>query len=171
MRHIVRILSAAALAVLPLLAGCPGALPDEYEPNDALASAYDLGEVLGNEPEHSWSATISPKGDVDFYALTASEGTGIGMPFAPERFTFTLRLVPPQAPDARDYDLYVYDLSGTLIESSRVSGAAEETIDLQWDGTVGADDSVEFRVEVRSAGHDASPSPYALYAALVETSP
>jgi hypothetical protein len=169
-RHI-RILPVFALAGSLLLAGCPLEHHDAYEPNETLAGYYDLGTVAESPSESSWIATISPAGDRDFYGFTAEDPTTIGLAGAPEHFTLTARMVPPQSPDARNYDLYLYNDSGSELDSSTNPASSEETVVLTWDGTVGMDDSVDFRVEVRSVGGDFTVVPYVLYANLEETSP
>jgi hypothetical protein len=115
--------------------------------------------------------TISPEGDCDFYGMTAEDPDTLQLPGTPEHFTLTVRMVPPQNPDPRDYDLYLYDEAGIELDSSTNSGSAEEIITFTWDGTVGQDESADFRVEVRSVGGDFASVPYTLYASLEETSP
>jgi hypothetical protein len=168
MRHVIRILSAVALVGLLLLAGCPATLLDDYEPNETITDFYCLGTVEGNVPEESWTATISPKADVDFFLILAEEESGFGFPMTDELLTLTIRMVPPQASDAHDYDLYLYDEAGSFLDSSTNSGACEETIVFTWDGVCGLSDSREFYVEVRGVGHESSATPYTLYAHLVE---
>ena len=83
------------------------------------------------------------------------------MPGFSETFTLTIRLMPPQAPNAKNYDLYLYDDSGNPLDSSTNPDCAEDAIVRGWAGTYGLSDSREFRVEVRGAGGDSSPVPYA----------
>jgi hypothetical protein len=168
MERFFRILSLVALAGPLLLAGCPLGHPDAYEPNETITGFFDLGAVEGNEPEKSWTATISPKADVDFFLILAEEESGFGFPMTDELLTLTIRMVPPQAPDAHDYALCLYDEAGSLLDSSTNSGAYEETIVFTWDGVCGSSDSRDFYVEVRGVGHENSATPYTLYAHLVE---
>jgi hypothetical protein len=159
-------------AALLLLAGCPATAPDDYEPNDTIAVSFDLGSVVEDEPEKAWSATISPEDDRDFFGFLAKEATsGTEFPGDDELFTLTLHLMPPQGPDARDYDLYLYDDAGILIESSANPDSAEETIVLTWDGFVGNEDSRSYTVEVRGAAGESSSTTYLLSASLTETFP
>ena len=109
MKYVARILPALVIAGAFLVTACPTALLDDYEPNDTIAELLRPGDRQGNEPEKSWTATISPKGDVDFYRFLAEEDSGFGIPTFDELLTLTIRMVPPQAPDARDYDLFLYD--------------------------------------------------------------
>ena len=171
MKHIIHILAAAELAGTLLLAGCPATLPDDYEPNETIADFFDLGTVAGSPSESNWIGTISPMGDRDFFGITAEDPDTLGLPATPEHFALTVRMVPPQSPDARNYDLYLYSDSGTELDSSTNSGSTEETVTFTWDGTVGPDESADFRVEVRSVGGDFACVPYMLYASLEETSP
>ena len=174
MKRFIRIRSALAAAELAgtlLLAGCPATLPDGYEPNDTLAEQFDLGTIESDDPEQSWSATLSPSGDIDFYGLRAVDSTSIGMPMTGETFRVTIGLVPPQSAEARNYDLYLRDTTGSLLAQSTNPGAGEEEIVLTWVGTVGFDDSKDFRVEIRAAGDDASATPYLLTVDVLETSP
>ena len=171
MERRVRILSIFALAGGFLLAGCPVQNPDAYEPNETIADSYDLGTVAEVPSESSWGATLSPAGDHDFYGFTAPDPSTIGFPSDPEHFTLTVGMVPPQAPDARNYDLYLYDDAGSALDSSTNADSAEETITFTWDGTVGMNDARIFRIEVRSVGGDFSGALYTLYASLGETSP
>ena len=171
MKRFIRILSACALAVLLLLAGCPAALLDDYEPNETISDFHDLGSVAESPSESSWIGTISPEGDCDFYGMTAKDPSTMQLPGTPEHFTLTVRMAPPQSPDARNYDLYLYSDLGSVLDSSTNTGSAEETVTFTWDGTVGTDESEDFRVEVRSVGGDFASVPYTLYASLEETSP
>jgi hypothetical protein len=168
MHEIVRFLFAFAVVGLLLLAGCPATLPADYEPNDSLADSFDLGTIEEGMPERAWNATIAPSGDFDFFGLTAVDSSSIGIPGNSETFALAVRLLPPEG---TNYDLHLYDGSGTLLDSSTNTGAAEDTIQLVWPGTYGLDDSKDFRIEVRGAGGAASATPYTLFADLEETSP
>jgi len=166
-----RILVALALAATFVLAGCPAVLPDEYEPNDTIAEASFLGTVAESPSVSSWTATISPKGDRDWYRFTAPDPNTLCFPSDPELFTLTVRMVPPQAPDARNYDLFLYNEAEALLDSSTALGADEEAIVFTWDGVCGNEDSRDFFVEVRGVGDDASATSYSLFAGLEETLP
>ncbi len=144
-------------------------LPDDFEPNETLNGYQSLGTVFETAAEQQWTATISPTGDHDFFRFKAEEDSIIGPPFGDELFTLTVRLVPPQSPHGRNFDLYLYDDGGTVLDQSTNSGSAEETAEYTWGGTVGPDDSQYFRVEVRSVGGDFTCSNYMLHADLVET--
>jgi len=121
-----------ALALAILLAGCPVPAPDVYEPNDTLDDHHFLGDVEGTGVASGWEATLSPRGDRDFYGFTAAEATSLGFPGTPQVFTLTIRLVPPQG---ENYDLFLYSDSGSELARSTVPGSAEDVIALSWDGT------------------------------------
>ncbi|MCX7029400.1 MAG: hypothetical protein NTU62_04685 [Spirochaetes bacterium] len=144
-------------------------LPDAYEPNETLNGYQSLGTVFETATEQQWTATISPTVDRDFYWFMAEEDGGLGFPLESELFTLTVRLVPPQAPHARNYDLYLFADGGGVLEQSTTLGSAEEIVVFAWDGTVGIDDSQSFRLEVRGVDGAFTCSPYTLYADLVET--
>ena len=110
-------------------------------------------------------------GDRDFFGITAEDPDTLGLPATPEHFALTVRMVPPQYPDPRNYDLHLYSYSGTELDSSTSSGSTEEIITYTWEGTILMNDSQDFLVEVRSAGGDFACVPYMLYASLEETSP
>ena len=146
-------------------------LPDSYEPNETYNGYKSLGTVFETAADQPRTATLSPTGDHDFFRFKAEEDSIIGPPFGEELFTLTVRLVPPQAPPERNYDLYLYDDGGNVLGQSTDTGSDEETVVCTWEGTVGPDDSQYFRVEVRSVGGDFTCSPYLLYADLVEMTP
>jgi hypothetical protein len=170
MNCVVRSVSAFLAAGVLLLAGCPAPLLDDYEPNDTIAEASVLGTVAESPSVSSWTATISPKGDCDWYRFTAPDPDSPCVPLTAERFTLTVRMVPPQAPEVQNYDLSLYNEAGTLLDSSTNPGADEELIVFTWDGVCGSSDSREFFVVVNGVGGAASASPYTLFADLEEAS-
>ena len=145
-------------------------LPDDYEPNETLNGYQSLGTVFETAAEQQWTATLSPAGDHDFYSFKVEEDNTFGPLFGPENFTLTVRLVPPQAPHDRNYDLYLY-MEGTVLKQSTNSGAAEEVVVYNWNGTVGLDDYEYFRLEVRGVDGAFTCGPYTLYADFVESLP
>lgn len=144
-------------------------LPDAFEPNELYHQYSSLGTIFGTLPETSRTATISPSGDRDFYRFKAEEDGSIGGPFGDELFTLTVRLVPPQSPHGRNYDLYLYADGGALLEQSTLFGTDEDDVGHQWNGTVGPDDSKDFRIEVRGVDGAFTCCPYTLFLDLVET--
>ena len=129
-----------------------------------VATGVLLDTVDEDSTEQSWTATISADGDRDFFVLDAEEGTAICIPGTAQSYTFRVRLVPPQGADCRDYDLYLYDDAGTLIDSSENAGCLEEAIIFGWVGECGLNDSLSFIAEVRPQPGEFSCSPYTLYA-------
>lgn len=161
-----------ALLIVLLVAsghGCtPACEPDAYEPNDTVGAAVSLGTVDEDSLEQSWTATISPSADVDFYRIYAEEGSDFCFPMDPETCTIRVRLVPPQGADCRNYDLRLYDDAGTLIDSSSNGDCAEESITFTWVGVCSFSDSRYFRIEVRPQPGEYSCAPYTLYADMWE---
>lgn len=123
--------------------------PDIYEENESLGAAVSLGSL--EEESGSFTARISSEDDLDFYTITATEGEHIGIPLSAQYFRVTFNLIPPPG---KDYDLYIYNETGTLIGQSNNRGDTEEDIELDWQGTVGFDDSKPFGIEVRPYNGD-----------------
>jgi hypothetical protein len=142
--------------------------PDNYEPNDSFGGYSSLGTVAEGSSEQSWTATISPSGDSDFYRLYAEEGSSTCFPGFSQSYAFRVRLQPPQGASCQDYDLYLYNDGGSQLGMSKLSGCAEETITYTWDGQCGWNDSRYFRIEVRPYSGASSCSPYTLYADMWE---
>jgi|GEM_PF-1384668 len=88
----------------PLAAGCP----DNYEPNNDLASAWLLSTNT------AYWAAICTADDVDYYAFDVPEGY---------RLHAYLSWLPT------NFDLYLYDSSGNYLGESRNDGTKEEYID------------------------------------------
>ena len=118
--------------------------PDIYEANNSFDNAFSLGNVT--EELKTFTARISKEGDLDFYTITATEGDHIGIPYDPQYFKINVNLLLPAD---MDYDLYVYDESGTVLGQSTGRDGNEETVVLDWQGTIGFDDSKLFGIEVR----------------------
>jgi len=121
---------------------------DGYEPNNTCGLAYYLGTVAEENSEASWSATIYASGDVDYYRFYAREQSGLCVPFTDEDFRVQVRLVPPQSPDCRDYDLYLYNDSCSQLAYSIAGSCLADVITYTWDGACASDDSEWFRVRV-----------------------
>jgi hypothetical protein len=166
-----QVLLTALLLVLLVASGrgCTAACePDAYEPNDSAGAYAPLGTVEEASPEQSWTATISPSGDWDFFRVHADEGEDVCVPLTDETLRFRVRLIPPQGADCRNYDLYLYDDAGSLLGSSASGGCAEESITFTWDGVCSLSDSRYFRIEVRPSPGEYSCVPYTLYADMWE---
>lgn len=150
------------IAVLAIVGSCEkkptNCEPDSYEPNNSLGSSYVLPAVEENSA--SFTACISSEDDIDFYSITASEGSHIGgIPGAPQYFKMNFQLTNPTG---KDYDLYIYNAEGSLFDQSDNRGDGEESIEATWEGTVGFDDSYTFSVEVRPYSGDWSCDDYTL---------
>jgi hypothetical protein len=150
------------LAVLTIVSSCErkestNCEPDSYEPNNSLDSSYELNSVEENSA--SFTARISSEDDIDFYSITAAEGSHMGLPGTPQYFKMTFQL---NNPSGKDYDLYIYNAEGSIADQSTNRGDEEESIDATWEGTVGFDDSYTFGVEVRPYSGDWSCEDYTL---------
>lgn len=89
---------------------------DSYEPNNTI-STYKTLAVNSNS-----TAKICPSGDEDWYRFSTTSTS--------RNFKVDLTTLPA------DYDLYVYNSSGTLLGSSVLGGTSSETYKLNG-GTVG----------------------------------
>jgi hypothetical protein len=118
--------------------------PDIYEPNNSIGNGYYIGEVEDNSIVIS--AQISSENDVDFYKILAKDNIGFGIPGTPENFQISFSLIPSPG---KDYDLYIYDDTGSPLEFSANRGSVEEVIDFDWVGTSGLVDDKYFVIEVR----------------------
>lgn len=118
--------------------------PDIYEPNNSIGNAYYSGEVQENSKVIS--AQISSENDVDFYKILAKEDNGIVFPGNPENLRISFTLIPSPG---KDYDLYIFDETGTPLSSSATRGTGEEVITFDWIGTSGLVDDKYFVIEVR----------------------
>jgi len=141
-----------AALFLFLLTGCPqeDGCSDQYEANDTCLQAFDLGVVGEDEAEKSWTATVCEEADEDWFTFKAEEGSKSCIPFDSQSFELRVSLEPPSA-DCIDLNLYLYDESCALLESSELPGCLEEEIIVSWGGTCGPDDSLTFVVQVRGA--------------------
>ncbi|MDT8718892.1 M4 family metallopeptidase [Clostridium sp. 19966] len=80
---------------------------DLYEPNDATAQAYAITSGT------TYSSYIYTSSDVDYYKLTSTKGKAISI---------SLTNLP------KDYDLYLYNSSGTQVAKSINGGTTSESI-------------------------------------------
>ncbi|MFA6941392.1 MAG: PPC domain-containing protein, partial [Clostridiaceae bacterium] len=80
---------------------------DTYEPNDTTAEAYGISSGI------SYSSYIYSSTDVDYYKLTVSAAKSISI---------SLTTLP------KDYDLYLYNSSGTQVGRSINGGTTSESI-------------------------------------------
>lgn len=121
--------------------------PDPYEPNDSFGEAALLGSADQLLVVDANFDDVSV--DVhDFYRIELTEdGSSVCLPGESESFTLHLALIPPFS---EDYDLYVYDVDGTLLDQS-IGTTGTEQIAHDLDGTCGIADTWERIIEVTAA--------------------
>jgi len=98
----------AAVGIGSPSGGGGGGGSDTYEPNDSMSSAY--GPLTSGSTYNSYIASSS---DVDYYKFTTSQTGAISV---------NLSNLPG------DYDLYLYNSSGSLLKSSTNGGTTSESI-------------------------------------------
>lgn len=124
---------------------------DDYEPNDTCGVFNDLGTVNEFDSVSSFSGTIytiEVANDEDFFHIFASEGSHICFPGTDQDYRLQVKLLPPQGADCQDYDLYLYNNACSSLRSSINASCNLETINYDWDGSCGGDDSRHFRIRV-----------------------
>ena len=131
--------------------------PDIYEANESLGDGFSLDFV--QEDARTFTARISSENDLDFYNITAEEGTHIGIPYTKQYFRVTFDLI---LPSGKDYDLYIYNETGSALDQSIERGDMEEVVELDWEGAIGLDDSKTFGIEVRPYDGDWDCKDYTL---------
>jgi hypothetical protein len=118
-------------------AGSSSSCPtDSYEANETLAAGKAVGVNVNN------AAYICPAGDVDWYKFTSSSTNN--------NLKITLTTLPA------DYDLELYDASGTLLYSSTLASTSSETI------TYNGAPAATYYVKVYGYGGATSTSAYTL---------
>jgi len=140
---------------------------DVYETNNACSSSRNLGTVAETNSEMSWTATIYPSGDVDYFRFYAEEGSHTCFPGTNQTYQVRVRLRPPQSPNCVDYDLYLYNDSCASAGSSTNGSCNNETITFTWSGTCGTDDSRYFRVRVQPFSGVSECVTYTFYADML----
>ncbi|MBC7248130.1 MAG: pre-peptidase C-terminal domain-containing protein, partial [Actinobacteria bacterium] len=101
----------APLGARPPLGGeAASADADPYEPND------DIGHAYGPLSPGSYEALISPQGDRDFYWIDVPQGC--------RALCITLTGIP----ESCDYDLWLYDSAGEIIDGSGNGNNQDERI-------------------------------------------
>ena len=149
-------------ALLTLIGSCErkGELncdPDNYETNNSADNSFELAAV--EENTGSFTARISSEDDIDFYSITATEGSHMGIINNPQYFRVNFILVNPAG---KDYDLYIYNDEGTVIDQSGNRGDEDESVEVTWEGMFGFDDSYTFGIEVRPYAGNWSCDEYTL---------
>jgi hypothetical protein len=93
-----------------LTVNTPPPPPDPYESNDSFGTAYYLGGPINT---YVVTPYINPSGDVDWFRVTEDAG-------------FTLTITLDQLP--ADYDVELYNSSGTFLAGSYNGGTIAESI-------------------------------------------
>lgn len=123
---------------------------DEYEPNDSIQFAYDLGELNGLDTvlTTTYQASIHGAGDNDFFHLYTLDEPYLGA----DNFYLEVKLT--NIPQGTDYDLFVYwdnpddDVDNiVLVGESTKAGSADETVLVE--GRSGPEDGGDYWIEVR----------------------
>jgi hypothetical protein len=137
---------------------------DGYENNNACTSPYDLGTVAEELSEASWTATLYPAGDVDWFRFYADEANHTCFPGTSQSYTVRIRLEPPSGADCVDYDVYLFDDGcGTQLGRGYNGSCTAESFTYTWSGTCAFDDSRYFRVQVVGFGGAWECRTYRLY--------
>lgn len=112
-----------------------------FEPNDTYATAWPI--TVGA----SYDGFVCNASDLDYYSLAVASGGAVGGQMHP--------------PGGLDYDLFLYDPAGLLVDSSMQAGSATESVG------VTATAAGTYRFLVR--GHTTSQWSASLYYTLVPT--
>lgn len=121
-------------------------VPDNYEPNDTLAAAADLGNLTDGEQGGINGNFHDGIDEEDYFRLNLQEDSDFCVPGSSQSYRLRLQL---DVPAGLDLDLYVTAPDGTLLGQSVNSGNATENIDFDFPGTCGLDDSRQVIVLVR----------------------
>lgn len=127
--------------------GCECYLSDNREQNNTFATAYYMG-IIDEGVTFTWNGQILPTGDEDWWRVYFMEGSHTCFPWTPQYYGARVTVTPPQGASCVDYDVYLYNDSGTLLAQSTVGGCAQEIIDYHFEGQCGTDDSRYFRIRV-----------------------
>ncbi len=128
---------------------------DDYESNDSMLQAYDLGDQDGDDPSDPATLTLygsihSPD-DVDWYHFWLEDDFAIGV----DQFYLTVRLT--DIPPGTNYDLYLWwdnpEVDETPEENMIASSTnpSNQSEELTVTGVSGPDNGGDFWIEVRSA--------------------
>ncbi len=140
---------------------------DDYEPNDTMSGAYDLGDQDGDSPDSPATLTLygsihSPT-DSDWFHLWLEDDFALG----PDEFYLTVRL--SSIPAGTDYDLFLWWDNPEVAETPEEAVVAESTNpgtqseELTVFGVSGPDSGGDFWIQIRPVeGYDCE-SYYELY--------
>ena len=142
--------------------------PDQYEPNDAAASAYNLG-TMGEGGQSAIHPKIHLSSDQDWFVINAIETTsGSCFPGAAENYVFRVQI---SGMSGNDLDLEVRrgTPDGPVLRST--NGGDEDVVTFFVNGTCGPVPD-EFRFYIRVYPYIAFPSnnPYSLSIQFSKTS-
>lgn len=121
---------------------------DQYEPNNACNPLVPADVVGEGDTWTVYTATIFPKGDVDYYHILADEADHTCFPLFAQEYTLEVKVVPPQGVNCRDYDLYLYSSDCLLLKASTAASCLSDTVKYTWSGTCVMDDSMQVIVKV-----------------------
>ena len=119
---------------------------DGYEPNEDSANSYYLGAINEFDNPKTFSMTIYPQGDVDYFRFKAVEGFHACIPLTDQYYVISIQVIPPQG----EYfycNIQLFDDSNNPLEEN-VTTRVPYTISHTWEGSCGADDSKYFRLRV-----------------------
>jgi hypothetical protein len=136
---------------------------DTYEPNNTCGAYRSLGTIAEASSEQSFVATIYPSGDEDWYRFYAEEGSHTCFPGSDQDYRVRVRLVPPAGADCVDLDVELYNDSCTRLTYSNNGSCTAESLEYEWDGSCGGDDSRYFRIRVYGWGGAFECVSYTLY--------
>jgi len=135
---------------------------DTYEPNNNCEGKHYLGYVDEGAPATTWTATMYPSWDVDFFEIDAVEAEHTCMPLFNQNYTLEIKVVPPPSATCRDYDIFIYDTNCMLIKSATSSSCTQELLKYEWTGTCAFDDSIAVRIKVVPWTESYDCAPYSL---------
>ncbi|HOH76860.1 MAG TPA: MopE-related protein [Myxococcota bacterium] len=122
---------------------------DGYEANNSCQTALDLGTFEEDATARSFTATIYPSGDNDYYIGYFDEAGGIDcIPFTDQDYRVKITLTPPSGSNCVNYQIRIYDNSCNEKARTTQTGCAARTLTWDWDGACGGDDSATWRFAV-----------------------
>jgi hypothetical protein len=136
---------------------------DAFERNETSDASTSLGTIGTGGSATVTSATVYPAADVDWYRVWLDEPSSeLCAPGSAQPYRNTVTMTPPAG---MDYDVQVcFDPSNAASCTTGASaGSATETVQVNWNGVCGANDSryLYVRVYAESGGAQSS-EPYSL---------
>jgi len=137
--------------------------PDQYEPNNSFAEAFDLGS-LGNDNLVNLQANFHDlkQDQYDWFRVFVEDSSTSNSLGVEEIFELNVQL--SAVPDGNNYDLFLYsDEKPSVVLTSSINGGNQnEAINYAWTGKVGGDDSRKFYIEIRYISGPATENHYTL---------